>query len=313
MGRGGFSVNILHMKYAVEVAKAGTLSKASEKLLIAQPNISRSIKELENDLGITIFERTAKGMLLTQEGEVFINYAVGIINQIEEVEKLYKENNHHRQRFAISAPHAAYIAEAFSRFAGMLAHQPVDLFYHETNNQRAIENVQKNNHNLAIIRYALEHDVLFKTMLEEKGLHYELVMQFTPLLTVSRESALTQASSITDAELLDYSEICYTDPFVPSLSHAKALREEMNTLEGRKVFVYDRASQLEILSENPDTFMWLNPLSEQKLAHYNLVQLPSDCKKQKYKDMLIHKESYALTKLDKEFTTILMQVHRQYA
>ena len=66
-------MNILHMKYAVEVARAGTLSKASETLLIAQPNISRSIKELEADLGITIFERTSKGMMMTPEGEVFIN------------------------------------------------------------------------------------------------------------------------------------------------------------------------------------------------------------------------------------------------
>ena len=53
-------MNILHMKYAVEVAKAGSLSKASEVLLIAAPNISRSIKELESDLGITIFDRSAR-------------------------------------------------------------------------------------------------------------------------------------------------------------------------------------------------------------------------------------------------------------
>ena len=52
-------MNILHMKYAVEVAKVGSLNKASEVLLVATPNISRSIKELEGDLGISIFERTA--------------------------------------------------------------------------------------------------------------------------------------------------------------------------------------------------------------------------------------------------------------
>ena len=62
-------MNILHMKYAYEVARAGSLSRASEVLLIAVPNISRSIKELEADLGITIFDRTTKGMRLTPEGE----------------------------------------------------------------------------------------------------------------------------------------------------------------------------------------------------------------------------------------------------
>ena len=70
-------MNILHVKYAYEVAKAGSMKKASEKLFVAMPNISRSIKELEADLGITIFDRTVKGMRLTPDGEEFMNYAKG--------------------------------------------------------------------------------------------------------------------------------------------------------------------------------------------------------------------------------------------
>ena len=72
-------MNILHIKYAVEVAKLGSVSKATETLFTAQPNISRSIRELENDLGIEIFSRSAKGMVLTPEGEEFIGYAKGIL------------------------------------------------------------------------------------------------------------------------------------------------------------------------------------------------------------------------------------------
>jgi len=79
-------MNLLHMKHALEVAKAGSLSKASEALLIAAPNISRSIKELEMDLGITIFERTTKGMVLTPDGEAFVNFAKDILGQIDEME-----------------------------------------------------------------------------------------------------------------------------------------------------------------------------------------------------------------------------------
>ena len=80
-------MNILHLKYAVEVAKVGSLNKAAETLLIAAPNVSRSIKELEADLGITIFGRTAKGMFLTPEGHEFIGYAKTILSQIEQVEE----------------------------------------------------------------------------------------------------------------------------------------------------------------------------------------------------------------------------------
>ena len=108
------------MKHALEVAKAGSLSKASEALLIAAPNISRSIKELEIDLGITIFDRTQNGMKLTPEGEEFINFAKGILGQIDEVEKYYKVGSPKKQKFSISVPRASYISEAFANFSKSL-------------------------------------------------------------------------------------------------------------------------------------------------------------------------------------------------
>ena len=114
-------MNLLHMKYAVEVAKLGSLGKASESLLIATPNISRSIKELESDLGISIFERTTKGMELTPEGEEFINFAKRILGQIEHVEDFYKKGTAKKQEFSISVPRACYISEAFAEFSKILA------------------------------------------------------------------------------------------------------------------------------------------------------------------------------------------------
>ena len=90
-------MNILHMKYAVEIAKYGSFNKAAESLLIAQPNLTRSIKELEADLGITIFNRSSKGVALTPDGEEFIGYANEILKQIDNVDKIYKEGLPKRQ------------------------------------------------------------------------------------------------------------------------------------------------------------------------------------------------------------------------
>ena len=122
-------MNILHMKYAVEVARAGSLSKAAEILLIAQPNISRSIKELEADLGITIFDRSTKGMFLTPEGEEFISYAKSILKQIENVEAMYKDGSAKKLKFSISVPRASYISDAFAEFSKTLGSHDAELFY----------------------------------------------------------------------------------------------------------------------------------------------------------------------------------------
>ena len=93
-------MNLLHLKYAIEVAKCGSMGKASETLLIATPNLSRSIKELEADLGIQIFERTKNGMILTPQGEEFLNYGKEILKQIDDVEKFYKEGAPKKQKFS---------------------------------------------------------------------------------------------------------------------------------------------------------------------------------------------------------------------
>ena len=93
-------MNVIHMKYAVEVAKAGSINKASETLLVAQPNLSRSIKELEADLGITIFLRTSKGMTLTPKGEEFMGYAKNILSQLDELETMYKSELPAKQTFS---------------------------------------------------------------------------------------------------------------------------------------------------------------------------------------------------------------------
>ena len=99
-------MNILHLRYAVEVARLGSLNKAAETLLVAPPNISRSIKELEADLGIVIFNRSAKGMELTPDGEEFLDYAQDILRRIEKMEQSYRDGSHKKRRFSISVPRA---------------------------------------------------------------------------------------------------------------------------------------------------------------------------------------------------------------
>lgn len=74
-------MNLLYLKYAVEVAACGSINKAAEKLYIGQPNLSRAIKELESSLGVTIIGRSSKGMEITPDGEIFLGYAKSILKQ----------------------------------------------------------------------------------------------------------------------------------------------------------------------------------------------------------------------------------------
>lgn len=305
-------MNILHMKYAVEVAKAGSLNKASESLYVALPNISRSIKELEADLGITIFERSAKGVTPTPEGEEFIGYAKEILKQIDHVEKIYKDASPHKQRFSVSVPRACYISEAFAEFSKMLTADAAELFYQETNSQITIGNVSNHDYKLGIIRYAENYDQFFKAMLEEKGLTYELVTEFSYCLLMSEDCPLAKMSEITFDDLSHFIEIAHADPYVPSLPLSKVVKEELPDNVDRRIFIFERASQFDLLSKNPQTFMWVSPAPQDMLERYGLVQKKCAENTKVYKDVLIYQNGYKLTDLDRKFITALCDSKRKH-
>ena len=305
-------MNILHMKYAVEVARLGSLNKAAETLMIAQPNISRSIKELEADLGITIFQRSAKGMVLTPEGEDFMDHARDILHRIDKLDQSYRDGSHKKRKFSISVPRACYISAAIAEFSKNIGSSDVEIYYKETNSKKTIEKLLANEYKLGIIRYSDSYDKYYKSMLEEKGLVCEMVAEFSYVLIMSRENPLASKEIITYNDLSPYIEIAHADPYVPSLPISKVFREEMPDNIGQRIFVYERASQFDLLSENPRTFMWVSPASQKILDRYGLVQRVCEGNKKVYKDVLIYHKGYKLTSLDKDFVTALCEAKRNF-
>lgn len=306
------NMNILQMKYAVEVAKKGSISKASESLYVAQPNLSRSIKELESNLGITIFERSTSGMTPTKQGKQFLSYAIKILSQINEVERLFKEKVQLKQKLSVSVPRTSYISDAFVSFSKTLTNEPCEIVYKETNALRTIKNILTEDYKLGIIRYATHYDQYFKEMLEEKELSYEIIATFNYVLATSKNSALASKKEIILEDLNSFLEIAHADPYVPALSSAYLKKEELPDNIERRIFVFERGSQFELLSENPNTFMWVSPLPPKTLKRFDLVQKQCKNNHKQYKDLLIYPKNYKLTELDKKFIAEVKLAKEKY-
>lgn len=304
-------MNILHLKYAVEVARTGSLNKAAESLYMNQPNLSRAIRELEASLGVTLFRRTKRGMLVTPEGEEFLRYAEKILQQIDQVEALYRSGAAVKQRFSISVPHACYISEAFTRFSGELGKGLAELLYMETNSQQAIKNILESDYQLGVIRYAGKHDRYYKEMLEEKGLSYELVTEFHYRLLMSGEHPLAGRAEIFRRDLIPFTEIVCAAPSLPALP-VEALRKEERSEEAEKrVFVFDRASAFDLLAGNHNAFLWASPVPEKLRERYGLVQKPCEDHREEYRDVLVYRKDHRLSELEKQFITELCNSKRQ--
>lgn len=249
-------------------------------------------------------------MVPTPDGETFLHYAQQVLNQIDDIEKLYKGDGVCKRRFSISVPRASYIADAFVQFSRHVDACPTKIYYMETNTRKAIRNLLESDYRLGIIRYAAEDDTYFKCMLDEKGIAFQLVTDVTYVLIMSQNSPLAEREEIHSSDLAGLIEITHGDPFVPALT--PALRDEA-TLEysERTILLFERGGQFDLLCENEQTFMWVSPLPEKLLKRYGLVQRDCHDKRRVYRDVLIHRKDYELTDLDRQFIEELMESKRK--
>lgn len=294
-------MNVLHMKYAVEVAKYGSINKAAQELYIAQPNLSRCIKELEADLGITIFNRTFRGMTLTPDGEEFISYAEKVLDEIDIIEKTFKSReDSQKQFFSISVPRASYISSAFCEFTEKIDSRPAEIRYFETDSTSAINNIIEKDFRLGIVRCNSDDEKYLNDVLDKKGLMGIEIAEFEPVVLFSKKSKLAGIKEIKKENLEDFIEILSDDVLVPQNAPSK-MKQGTADNSKRKILIFDRGGQLDLLKANHKTYMFSSPLPKDVLKKFALSERKIAEENKKYKDILVRKKDYKLTSLDKDF------------
>lgn len=143
-------------------------------------------------------------------------------------------------------------------------------------------------------------------------MNHELISEFHHVLVFSKTSALNELDEIRFSDLKNYIEIAHADPFVPSLPLAEVRKDELQGEITRRIFVFERGSQFDVLSKNDETFMWVSPVPFETLERYGLTAKPCAENAKVYKDVLIYKKDYHLTTLDKTFITKLCEAKRSY-
>lgn len=297
-------MNILHLKYAVEVAKTQSISKAADNLYMGQPNLSRAIKELEESLGITIFKRTSKGITTTPDGDEFLRRAQRIVAQVDEVEEIYRSKRSHKQSFSVCVPRASYISAAMTELSKhILLTEPAEIFYKETNSNDTITNVVRGDYSLGIVRYQAAFEKYFIDLFTEKKLVYETVSEFSYRMLIRKDDPLARKEDISSEDMQSYIEITHGDPYVPSLPLIDVKKAELSENIDKRIYVFERAAQFELIASVPKTFMWVSPVPRQLLEKYGLITRECPQNNKTYKDVLIYRRDYKLTDIDKQFIT----------
>ncbi len=293
-------MNTLHFKYAVEIEKTGSISKAAENLFMGQPALSRTIKELENSLGITIFKRTSTGVVPTKKGAEFLVYAKNILSQLSEMETLYKEDNNDAQRLSISAPRSSYISKAFSRFLRQIDKSAeIDIKYKETNSTRTMNKLSIGEYNLGIVRYETIYEDYFLKSFADKKFVCEPLWEFECVAVMNKNHPLAAKDVILPSDLSPYLELVHGDNIIPYLTGENTQINSTNDDFSQKIYIFERGSQFDLLLNIPESYMMVAPLPNDVLERNSLVQKKVSASAQGYKDVLVFRNSYTLTELDK--------------
>jgi DNA-binding transcriptional LysR family regulator len=295
-------MNTLFFKYAIEIERTRSITKAAENLYMAQPNLSKAVKELEDTIGFSIFERNSKGVIPTRKGLEFLVYARKILEDMEQINRLTETENPERQDFSISMPRGSYIAAGFTRFAGELDFKKeININVQETNAVSTINNVIDNKFNLGIIRYQAMYENYYLDYLSDKHLKHDQIWEFEYLALMSKNHSLAQDDELQFCKLKSYIEIIHGDTVVPYLNAAELRYPSPEAIPKKRIYLYERCNQFDLLSSLPSTYMWVSPIPGNLLKRYDLIQRKCDIPNNRYKDVLIYHKGYTFTALDKKF------------
>lgn len=306
LGNMGVKMNILHLKYAVEVEKTASITKAAENLFMGQPNLSRSIKELEEAVEIKIFRRTAKGILPTEQGAEFLKEAKSILLKIENLETAYKREENKKVCLDVSAPKSSYITNAFAKtIVGLPKNKEYDINYRETGALAAIDNLVQGDYKLAVIRVKTNYLESFTAYMNNKKLDYEEIVRLKAHILTSEQFSIK--NSYTKEEVENFTEIIFGDIYMPPNLASSKIEHK------RKIQVYDRACAYDFLNSIPNTYMYITDFSQDMLKFMGLKEISiKDVENIEFADIVVWEKKHTLNFEEKVFIENLkMKRHKK--
>ena len=302
-------MNITELRYLVAIRKWGSVSAAAKQLYAAQPNVSKALKNLEEEYNLRIFERSSTGMIPTEQGRRFIEQAERVLEEVTRLNQSVQEEQSRCAELRVMIPHATYASYAAVDYLEQAAGvEQLRIHIREGGSMEALDFVLRRGYHLALLRYAIEDDEHYSHYCARRGLKMEPVMDFEYYLLTNRDGPLAKHEIKELSELNRYTEVMHDDFQLPGEDGGDGVRWHVN--ESRRVHVYERCSQFSILQRMPTAYMWASPMPQRALEQFHLVLKKCPAQRQKMRDVLVYPDKGGLRPEEREFIKLL---HKQAA
>ncbi|MCI6004465.1 MAG: LysR family transcriptional regulator [Blautia sp.] len=301
-------MTLQNLKYMIEISNCGSFSQAAKKLFISQSTLSTAVKEVEQDLGITLFHRTNRGVSLTLDGEDFIRYAKDIVDRTRYLEQRYASRKSLPIRFSISAQHLPFVVRSFTSFLNDLDLSSFDMALRECDTLSVLNEVYSGRSELGIV--ALQNSQLntFQTQLTAMDMNFHEIAQLQNYVFLRKEHPLASKDLISIKDLEDYPFVTYDDE-----TEISPLSEELliYTILNKNMHVSDRCTKIALVRKT-DCFSIGPDLTNSNADSFHkgtgeIIARPLNEDIGQLHLGYIHKNNYILSSLAQKYFTYLTE------
>lgn len=238
-------MTLQQLRYMITAAETGSITEAAKVLYISQPSLSGAIKDVEKEVGITIFQRCRAGIALTKEGMEFLGYARQVIQQMELLEAKYISNQPRKQRFCVSTQHYTFTSNAFVELVKQFGEERFEFILNETQTHQIIEDVRNRFSDLGILYLCKSNESVLKKAFDEYDLKFYELFSAKPHIFISKKHPLANCSSVKLSDLKPYPRLSFVQGTYESSNFSEELFS--NEIVDKSIKVSDRAAIVNLM------------------------------------------------------------------
>ena len=240
-------MTLQQLKYVVAVADCQNITEASHRVFISQPSLTAAIRELENEMGVTIFSRSNKGVTVTNEGNEFLSYARQILEQAAMLEDRFKGGNGGSSIFSVSCQHYSFAVNAFVEVIKKFGGSEYDFTLRETQTHEIIEDVAHLKSEIGVLYTSRRNKDVILKLIKKNNLQFEPLFTNPLHVFISTKNPLAAKSEISISDLAPFPYLTYEQGDFNSFYFSEEPLTEIDFDYPKNIKVRDRATLFNLL------------------------------------------------------------------
>lgn len=301
-------MTLQQLRYIIIVAEKGSINEAAKYLYVSQPSLSNSIKELEEELGFTVFIRTNRGVTLSHKGMEFLGYARQVITQADLLEEKYIKKTKQIKSFCASSQHYPFVSHAFVELVKEYEEDDYNFTLSETTTYEVIENVKTLYSEIGILYLSKYNEAVIRKILTENNLIFEELVRAKPHVFLYKEHPLAKEELIDLEDLREYPKISFNQGMYNAFYYSEEVFSNLPV--ERSINVSDRAAVVNFMM-GLNAYTFSSGIFPEYLHDKDIISIPVSADEEIIIGAIVH-EDVTLSSIGEKFYEILKEYAKRH-